>query len=279
VFDTVRTWCPQAEKSPEDAMAVMTVARQELAGPGLAVLFVHHDRKGGGAFGEGVSGTNGLVGAVDVLIELKRVSEDPADPRRRMVTSRRFEPLDRTAKLEGRRSVLLPGQGQKVAARATVQEAVHQGQMAPAKTQPCARCGKPAAEWHHPSYAPGAELAVEALCLVCHQPETADPAATVAETVRIITAAGGAMTAAELMATLEIQAPAASKRMTAAEKAGLLKREGGGRHSGPPVWRVVGSRESELGVMHRHRRAHSRSLPGRRRAVSRRTAGTSSAVG
>ena len=56
-----------------------------------------------------------------MLIELKRVSEDPDDPRRRMVTSRRFEPLDLTARLEGHRYVLLPGRGQKLAARAAVQ--------------------------------------------------------------------------------------------------------------------------------------------------------------
>ena len=155
-----------------------------------------------------------------------------------MVTSRRFEPLDLTAKLEGHRYVLLPGQGQKTAARAAVQEAVHQGQLTPAKDQPCARCGKPAAEWHHASYAPGDELAVEALCLACHQPATADPAATVAETVRLIKEAGGAMTAAELMATLGITKGAASTRLNAAEKAGLLTREGEGRRSGPQVWRI-----------------------------------------
>jgi hypothetical protein len=105
VFDTIRAWCPQAEKSPEDANAVMTVVRQQLTGPGLAAVFVHHDRKGGGAFGEGVSGTYGLPGAVDVLVELRRVSDDPKDPRRRMVVSRRFGDLDVTARLEGHRYV------------------------------------------------------------------------------------------------------------------------------------------------------------------------------
>jgi hypothetical protein len=100
IFDTVRAWCPQAERDPAQANAVMGVVREELTGPGLAVTFAHHDTKAGGAFGAGVAGTYGLVGAVDTLIELKRVSEDPDDPRRRMVTSRRFEPLDRTATLK-----------------------------------------------------------------------------------------------------------------------------------------------------------------------------------
>jgi hypothetical protein len=109
IVDTVRAWCPQAEKSPEAANEVMQAVRQELTEPGLAVLVVHHDRKGGGDFGEGVSGTNALVGAVDVLIELKRVGGRVDDPRRRMVTSRRFEPMDVTARLEGHRYVVEGG--------------------------------------------------------------------------------------------------------------------------------------------------------------------------
>ena len=166
-------------------------------------------------------------------------SEDPADPRRRLVTSRRFEPLDLTARLEGHKYILLPGEGQKLAARAAVQAAINQGQLAPAKTQPCARCRKPAAEWHHPSYAPGDELDVEPLCKACHQPETADSAATVRDTVRTIRGAGGAMTTPEFIAALGITKGAASMRLNAAERAGLLQREGDGRRTGPQVWRLT----------------------------------------
>jgi hypothetical protein len=245
IFDTVRAWCPRAERSPEDANAVMHVVRQELAAPGLAVLFAHHDRKGGGAFGEGVSGTYGLVGAVDVLIELRRVGDDPADPRRRMVTSRRVdEPLDLTARLEGHRYVLLPGQGQKearLAARAAVRGAVQRGQLAPASARVCATpgCGRPAVAWHHPGYALGQELAVAALCRDCHQRETADPAATLRETVRAVRDAGGALTTAAFMAALGIKGAAASKRLKAAEAAGLLRPEGPGGRRGPRVWRTT----------------------------------------
>jgi hypothetical protein len=103
VFDTVRAWCPQAERTPEDANAVMTVVRQELTEPGLAAVFVHHSRKGGGEHGEGVAGTFGLVGAVDVLVELERVPG--RDDARRMVVSRRFGDLDVTATLWGHRYV------------------------------------------------------------------------------------------------------------------------------------------------------------------------------
>jgi hypothetical protein len=103
IVDTVRAWCPQAERSPEEASAVMLAARRHLTGPGLGVLFVHHDRKGGGEHGEGVSGTYGLVGAVDVLIQLGRVRGHP--DARRMVVSRRFGDLDVTARLVGHRYV------------------------------------------------------------------------------------------------------------------------------------------------------------------------------
>lgn len=103
VVDTVRAWCPQAEVSNDGAAAVMNLARREWAGPGLGVLFVHHDRKGGGEFGEGVAGAYNLVGSVDVLIELRRVAGRP--DARRMVVSRRFGDLDVTARLDGVRYV------------------------------------------------------------------------------------------------------------------------------------------------------------------------------
>ena len=73
IVDTIRAWCPQAEQSNDHAAAVFNLARREWAARGLGVLFVHHDRKGGGDFGEGVAGPNNLVGSCDVLIELRRV--------------------------------------------------------------------------------------------------------------------------------------------------------------------------------------------------------------
>jgi RecA-family ATPase len=63
IVDTIRAWCPQAEQSNDQAAAVFNLARKELATPGLGVLFVHHDRKGGGEYGEGVAGPNNLVGS------------------------------------------------------------------------------------------------------------------------------------------------------------------------------------------------------------------------
>jgi hypothetical protein len=207
IVDTVRAWCPQAEKSPEAANEVMQAVRQELAEPGLAVLVVHRDRKGGGDFGEGVSGTNALVGAVDVLIEPERVGGRVDDPRRRMVTSRRFEPMDVTARLEGHRYVVdgnaagtgiedsdalgtkpilsastpaattapsPPVDGE--AYRQYLQSerwAARRGRILPRAGDRCERCGGGApAEVHHPTYERlGAERDGDpvALCAPCHR--------------------------------------------------------------------------------------------------------------
>ncbi len=106
IVDTVRAWCPQAEQSNDHAAEVFNLARREWAARGLGVLFVHHDRKGGGDFGEGVAGPNNLVGSTDVLIELRRVKGDPTA--RRMLVSRRFGDQDVTARLDGVRYVVGP---------------------------------------------------------------------------------------------------------------------------------------------------------------------------
>ena len=82
----------------------MNLARKELAAAGLGVLFVHHDSKLGGEYGAGVAGPNNLVGSCDVLIELRRVKDDPAA--RRMLVSRRYGDQDVTARLVGHRYVV-----------------------------------------------------------------------------------------------------------------------------------------------------------------------------
>jgi AAA domain/HNH endonuclease len=104
IVDTIRAWCPQAEQSNDHAAAVFNLARREWAARGLGVLFVHHDRKGGGDFGEGVAGPNNLVGSCDVLIELRRVLGDATA--RRMLVSRRYGDQDVTARLVGHRYVV-----------------------------------------------------------------------------------------------------------------------------------------------------------------------------
>jgi hypothetical protein len=234
IFDTVRAWCPEAEQSNAQAAEVMNLARAELAGSGLAVVFVHHDTKAGGEYGEQVAGPNNLVGSCDVLVALQRVRGQ--DTARRMLVSRRFGDQDLTARLEGHRYVA------PEKARAAVRAAVQRGALEPARALPCATpgCGARAVEHHHPSYAPGQELAVTPLCASCHTRETVgDGSDARRQTVATIRAAGGAMTAEAFVAATGTSKATASRRLTDAEAAGLLKREGRGGRSGPQVWRVM----------------------------------------
>jgi hypothetical protein len=239
IFDTVRAWCPEAEQSNAQAAEVMNLARAELAGRGLAVVFVHHDTKAGGEYGEQVAGPNNLVGSCDVLVALQRVRGQ--ETARRMLVSRRFGDRDVTARLEGHRYVV------PALARAAVRQAVRRGGLAPIGARPCAGCGQPAAEYYHGAgYASKHATDVTPLCEGCHRQETAAPAGTTTlhATVQTVRDSGGAMTTADFIAALGISKGSASARLTAAERAGLLQREGEGRRSGPQVWRLL-TRQTE----------------------------------
>lgn len=98
IVDTVRAWCPDAEKDAAHANVIMGEVRRQWLAAGLGVLFLHHDTKAGGEHGAGVSGTYGLVGAVDELVELRRVKG--REHARRMVCSRRFANCEITAELD-----------------------------------------------------------------------------------------------------------------------------------------------------------------------------------
>ena len=92
VIDTLRWWSDLAgEQSKADGWIME--AMRELAAAhelGITVLVVHHQRKGGGRDGEGVSGNNALVGAVDVLLELEHGPEGSGSTTRQLVTMSRW---------------------------------------------------------------------------------------------------------------------------------------------------------------------------------------------
>jgi hypothetical protein len=92
VIDTLRWWSDLAgEQSKADGWIMEAMrelaAAQEL---GITVLVVHHQRKGGGRDGEGVSGNNALVGAVDVLLELEHGPEGSGSNTRQLVAMSRW---------------------------------------------------------------------------------------------------------------------------------------------------------------------------------------------
>jgi predicted ATP-dependent serine protease len=89
----VDTFPGLAELEGEDentAGAVLAKLRplQAAATRGLSVLIVGHERKSGGRYGSGVRGSNALVGAVDVVAELRRIGRAEENARALTMVSR-----------------------------------------------------------------------------------------------------------------------------------------------------------------------------------------------
>jgi hypothetical protein len=264
IFDTIRAWCPQAEVSNDQAAAVMNLARAELARPGLGVLFVHHDRKGGGEYGEGVAGAYNLVGSCDVLIELKRVKGRP--DARRMLVSRRFGDLDATARLVGHRYVAdgAPPTAEAVEAppAPTPPAGAGYGRYLRSETWAgrraevlerargrCERCGEGApVEVHHLTYERLGHERLEdlaALCAVCHRgahPPRARKAAGVPVHLRGTLARVEQAGEIASDALLEAEGGARSSlhdRLRELERLGLVARRGRGVKGDPVRWRAT----------------------------------------
>lgn len=73
VFDTYDKWAGIKDENAvgENVTAIETF--YALAEAGAAVLLVHHSRKGGGDYGEGIRGSGAILGAVDHAVELKYI--------------------------------------------------------------------------------------------------------------------------------------------------------------------------------------------------------------
>jgi len=86
VIDTFAFWAALAAEREKDAGAAQAAMEPLMgaAGSGLAVLLVHHARKGGDDDGEAVRGSSALTGEVDVVVELDRPERD-APPRQRVL--------------------------------------------------------------------------------------------------------------------------------------------------------------------------------------------------
>jgi hypothetical protein len=84
VIDALSFWASISEGQARDAGAMQRVmdALVSATSSRLAVLLVHHQRKGGGEEGEAVRDSSAIVGAVDVLVEYERVEDAPHTHRR-----------------------------------------------------------------------------------------------------------------------------------------------------------------------------------------------------
>lgn len=108
VIDTLSAWAQfKDENDASEITRVMALLRNTAAGSGLAIVLIHHLRKGGGEYGEGVRGSSALFAQADILLEyiykdtttreVKVLSRymDPPEPYYVRMTDGRLEVLDR----------------------------------------------------------------------------------------------------------------------------------------------------------------------------------------
>jgi hypothetical protein len=79
VVDTLHAWARLGGDSENAAGAQLEAVEPLMAAAasGLAVLIVVHQRKSVGEHGEAVRGSNALTGAVDIVVELERITGEP----------------------------------------------------------------------------------------------------------------------------------------------------------------------------------------------------------
>ena len=95
VVDTLRTFAGIQDESDNAEMGRKAMAWVGAVNrpSGKTLIMLHHERKGGGEHGEGISGGHALFGSVDMAIELKRDGEEKS---RRIVEThgRLYEPVE-----------------------------------------------------------------------------------------------------------------------------------------------------------------------------------------
>ncbi|GEM_PF-6209981 len=89
VVDSLAEWAAMKSDAEKDAGSMQAAmgALAEAAAHGLAIVLVHHHRKGGGEDGLAVRGSTALLAAVDIAIDLTRVpgDEDAASTNRQRI--------------------------------------------------------------------------------------------------------------------------------------------------------------------------------------------------
>jgi len=90
VIDSLSFWAEFGADKEKDNSSVQAVMDKLHAATrlGIAVILVHHQRKGGGEDTEAVRGGNAIVGAVDVVIELETIAKAPRTHRRLIAVGR-----------------------------------------------------------------------------------------------------------------------------------------------------------------------------------------------
>jgi len=89
IVDTLRKWARFKSEGEKDASTMQAVlaSLDAATNAGIAVLLIHHQRKAEGDHGDAVAGTNALTGAVDVVLEIERMTDVPSAHRQRVLTA------------------------------------------------------------------------------------------------------------------------------------------------------------------------------------------------
>ena len=93
VIDTFSFWGALPPEREQDSGAVQHAMQplvEAAARSGLAILVIHHARKGGGEDGEAVRGSSAFAGAVDVVLELQRPDDGAPSNQRALLALSRY---------------------------------------------------------------------------------------------------------------------------------------------------------------------------------------------
>jgi hypothetical protein len=91
VMDTVsRFWPVQNEGDAVQVLQALSPLLSIVRTEGFALLLIHHTRKGGGAEGNAMRGSNAILGSADIGIEFGRITPWDKGPRRRMDSLSRY---------------------------------------------------------------------------------------------------------------------------------------------------------------------------------------------
>jgi hypothetical protein len=93
IIDAFSFWSSLGEGQENDSAVMQRTlgALVEATSAGLAVVLVHHQRKGGGEDGDAVRGSGAIFAAVDMLIEVERSKGEDAATHRQLVATGRWQ--------------------------------------------------------------------------------------------------------------------------------------------------------------------------------------------
>jgi hypothetical protein len=94
IIDTLAVWAGLDDENDASAATRAVAAVTALAArTGIAIVLVHHTRKGGGQAGEAIRGSSAILATVDVSAELSYTEAGPVSPRRTLeIRGRVMEP-------------------------------------------------------------------------------------------------------------------------------------------------------------------------------------------